>query len=177
MADRRRIGAGFYVLLFVIVVLTFALHEAGHWAMAEALGHDAFYGLNSAGVRAAVPERDALLITAAGPAVTVVQALVAFALVMAGAGRTAWVVLYAAAFMRFMATVVTLINPNDEARLGLAFGWGTWTLPLAMTLALGALAWIGARRLRLPWPVGPIAWAVASLAVSAVVGADMLLTR
>ena len=175
MATENRINWGFQIWLFVAVVLTFAVHEAGHWAVAELLGHEAYYGLNSAGVRGAAPDDHGLLITAGGPAVTALQALLALALILARESLAAYAVLYAAAFMRFMATVITIMNPNDEARLSLAFGLGTWTLPVVTVLVLVGLVWIGARRLGVSWKTNIVAYVVATLAVSAVVGADMLL--
>ncbi|MFT4954840.1 MAG: hypothetical protein ACI8U3_001214 [Brevundimonas sp.] len=175
MATEKRINWGFQIWLFVAVILTFALHEAGHWAVGELLGHEAYYGLNSAGVRGAVPDDHRLLITAGGPAVTALQALVALALVLARESLAAYAVLYAAAFMRFMAAVITIMNPNDEARLSLAFGLGTWTLPVVTVLVLVGLVWIGARRLGVSGKTNIVAYVVATLAVSGVVGADMLL--
>ena len=175
MATEKRINWGFHIWLFVAVILTFAVHEAGHWAVGELLGHEAYYGLNSAGVRGEVPDDHRLLITAGGPAVTALQALLALAMVLARESLAAYAVLYAAAFMRFMAAVITIINPNDEARLSLAFGWGTWILPVVTVLAMVGLVWIGARHLGVSWKTNLVAYVVATLAVSAVVGADMLL--
>ena len=108
-------------------------------------------------------------------AVTALQALLALAMVLARESLAAYAVLYAAAFMRFMAAVITIINPNDEARLSLAFGWGTWILPVVTVLAMVGLVWIGARHLGVSWKTNLVAYVVATLAVSAVVGADMLL--
>ena len=80
---RMRSGVGFYGLVFVAGFITFALHEGGHWLAAVLLGHDAFYGLNSAGARGTVSTVDHMIISAAGPAVTVAQALIALWLVRA----------------------------------------------------------------------------------------------
>lgn len=176
MTTKRRIGWGFHVWLFAGVVLTFALHEAGHWATGELLGYEAYYSLNSAGVRGQPADAGhQLLIIAGGPAITFLQALTALALVVTRSSLIAYAFLYAAAFMRFMAAVITLFNPNDEARLSLAFGWGTWTLPIVMVVVLTILTWIGGRRLGVSWKTNLIAYGVATLAVTAVVGADMLL--
>ena len=176
MTAKRRIGWGFQLWLFAAVVLTFALHEAGHWGTGELLGYEAYYGLNSAGVRGQPADAGhQLLIIAGGPAITVLQALTALALVIARSSLIAYAFLYAAAFMRFLATVITLFNPNDEARLSLAFGWGTWTLPVVTVLALTVLVWIGSRRLGVSWKTNLIAYGVATLAASAVIGADTLL--
>ncbi|MDI6626001.1 MAG: hypothetical protein QME55_14820 [Brevundimonas sp.] len=115
-----------------------------------------------------------MIISAAGPAVTVVQALVALWLVQARASAAAWVVLFWAAFMRFMATVISLFHPNDEARISEWLGWGMWTLPVLVTVGLFTLLAVGSVRLRVSWKTLILTWVVASVAVSAVVGLDML---
>ena len=173
--QRMRTGRGFYVLMFIAGFVTFVLHEGGHWLAALLLGHEAYFGLNSAGARGGVDTLDHMIISAVGPAVTVVQALVALWLVQARASPAAWVFLFWAAFMRFMATVISLFNPNDEARISEWLGWGEWTLPVLVTAALFGLLAIGSLRLRVSWRTLALSWVVASVAVSAVVGLDMAL--
>lgn len=172
---RMQTGWGFYGLVFIAGFVTFALHEGGHWLAALLLGHEAYFGLNSAGARGTVGTVDHMIISAAGPAVTVVQALVALWLVQARASAAAWVFLFWAAFMRFMATVISLFNPNDEARISEWLGWGMWTLPVLVTLGLFALLAVGSARLKVSWKTLALTWVVASVAVSAVVGLDVLM--
>lgn len=174
--QRMRTGPGFYALVFAAGFVTFALHEGGHWLAATLLGHEAFYGLNSAGARGVVGVTDQMIISAAGPAVTVVQALVALWLVQARASAAAWVFLFWAAFMRFMASVMSLFHANDEARISDWLGWGLWTLPVLVTVALFGLLAIGTVRLKMGWKTLALTWLVASVAVSAVVGLDRLIS-
>lgn len=175
--QKMRTGAGFYGLVFIAGFITFLLHEGGHWLAAMLLGHEAYFGLNSAGARGAVSTADHMMISAAGPAVTAVQALVALWLVQARASASAWVFLLWAAFMRFMASIISLFSPNDEARISEWLGWGLWTLPVIVTGALVLLLAIGSRRLRVSWKTLALTWVVASVAVSAVVGLDMVIPR
>ena len=172
-----RTGWGFYGLVFVAGFVTFAVHEGGHWLAAVLLGHEAYFGLNSAGATGSVGTVDQMIISAAGPAVTVVQALIALWLVQARGSAAAWVFLFWAAFMRFMATVISLFNANDEARISDWLGWGMWTLPVLVTVALVALLAVGTARLKVGWTTLVLTWLVASVAVSAVVGLDMLISR
>lgn len=173
--QRMRTGWGFYGLVFIAGFVTFALHEGGHWLAAVLLGHEAYFGLNSAGARGTVGTVDHMIISAVGPAVTAVQALVALWLVQARASAAAWIFLFQAAFMRFMATVISLFNPNDEARISEWLGWGMWTLPVLVTVALLGLLAVGSLRLRVGWKTLVLTWGVASIAVSAVVGLDMVM--
>ncbi|WP_292066211.1 hypothetical protein [Brevundimonas sp. UBA7664] len=173
--QRMRTGASFYGLVFIAGFITFALHEGGHWLAAVLLGHEAYFGLNSAGARGAVSAADHAIISAAGPAVTAVQALAALWLVQARASAAAWVFLFQAAFMRLMATVMTLFLANDEARISEWLGWGLWTLPVIVTVALFGLLAIGSVKLKVGWKALALTWLVASVSVSAVIGLDMLI--
>ncbi|MEJ6788784.1 hypothetical protein BrevBR_04475 [Brevundimonas sp. BR2-1] len=175
--QRMRTGAGFYGLVFIAGFITFALHEGGHWLAAILLGHEAYFGLNSAGARGAVSAADHAIISAAGPAVTVAQALIALALVQARGSAVGWIFLFQAAFMRLMATVISLFNPNDEARISEWLGWGPWILPVIVTAGLFALLAVGVQRLNVSWKTLALSWVVASVAVSAVVGLDMIMPR
>ena len=174
--QRMRTGAGFYGLVFAAGFITFALHEGGHWLAGTLLGHEAHYGLNGAGVRANVTWTHGMIIIAAGPAVTIAQGLIALWLVQARASAAAWVFLFWAAFMRFKATVITLWNPNDEARIGLELGLGPWPLPVVVTGGLFVLLAIGSRRLKMSWTTLALSWVVASVAASAIVGLDMVMS-
>jgi len=174
--QRVRTGAGFYGLVFVAGFITFAMHEGGHWLAGTLLGHEAHYGLNGAGVRANIPWTHGMIIIAAGPAVTILQGLIALWLVEARTSAAAWVFLFWAAFMRFMATLITLWNPNDEARIGLELGLGTWPVPAMVTAGLFALLIMGSRGLRMSGKTLALSWVAASVAASAIVGLDMVMS-
>jgi hypothetical protein len=173
--QRMRTGVGFYGLVVLAGFITFVLHEGGHWLTTILLGHEAFFGPNSSGPRAAVSAADHAVISAAGPLVTVVQAAIALWLVQTRSSQTAWIFLFWPAFMRLMATGISLFNPNDEARISEWLGWGLWTLPALVSAGLVALLVIGSRRLRVSWKTLALTWVAASVAVSAIVGLDMLL--
>ena len=177
MRNVRRVGIGFYPLLFVIALLTFALHEGAHWLAGITLGHDMVVSLNGSHATTSVPALDAMLISAAGPVVTLIQGILALSLVLMRKSLTAYGFLFFAAFMRLMAAGVSLLNPNDEARISLYFGMGPWILPLAIVAVLGVMTVIGSRHLRLSWQTHALAWLTASVAVSAIVGLDMVLTQ
>ena len=166
---RMRTGIGFYLLVFAAGFVTFALHEGGHWLAVQLLGYDGYFSLNRAGARDTVDGAHMVLITAAGPAVTILQGLLALALVQARRSAAAWVFLFWAAFMRLMATVISLWNPNDEARLSEHFGLGPWTLPAVVTLFLLGLLAIGSRWIGAGWRTLALSWLVASATITVIV--------
>ncbi|MEQ8934381.1 MAG: hypothetical protein RIE56_01145 [Amphiplicatus sp.] len=164
--DWRSIPAFALAALF-----TFVFHEGAHFAMGEALGYDMWVRLNSAGLAggayaSALHEN---LVSAAGPAATLLQGVVAFAAAMAWRSRTAFAFLFMALVIRFLAAGVSLFNPNDEARIGEWLGVGPWALFAAVISFLLLLAMVAGRRLDLGWKSYIFSWLVSSHLVAAVV--------
>jgi hypothetical protein len=167
-----KLKAPFYLWFVLVFLITNLIHEAGHWLMAAALGMDPRFGLNGVKYLAAQSDLQRALADAAGPLVTIVQGIVAYVVVRRSASIKAFAFLYAAAFMRMVASLVSLMYPNDEARLSMVFGLGKWTLPVLVAMALIVLAIQGSRRLGLTWKDHMVCYLVASLATSAIVGLD-----
>lgn len=174
MQINRRIGVRFYILFAIAAVLSYLLHEAAHWVVGTLLGYPMSFGINSVIPGKAMTGTDHLLMSAAGPAVTVLLGLGAFVLVLRRRTLIAYAILYFALFMRVVAAGVSLFNPNDEARISQALGLGLWTLPAAVILILLIPTVIASRHLRLSWKVNALAYGVSSLVAALVVGLDMV---
>ncbi len=174
MVRPRAAGLRFYATLAIAAIVTFALHEAGHWIAGVALGYDMVIRINEvvAAPGSLVAARDAFIITAAGPAATVLQAVLAFALIRTRDRLLAYPFLFAAWFMRFAAAFVSLFHPNDEARLSLELSWNMWLLPSVVVLGLLLLTWLGARRLRLGGAVNMASYVLCSVLFAAIVFGD-----
>lgn len=167
--------APFYLWFALVFLITNLVHEGAHWLMAAALGMDPRFGLNIVRYAPGAADWQRALADAAGPVVTIVQGIVAYMVVKRSASITAFAFLYAAAFMRAVAALVSVMHPNDEARLGMYLGLGKWTLPLLVAAGLIVLAARGSRRLGLGWKDHVLCYLTASLAVSAIVGVDRYL--
>lgn len=175
MRNIRRVGVGFYLLLAAAVLFTALIHEGAHWVAGTALGHQMTFNLNSVSPIEPVSMRDHLIISAAGPVVTVLQGLIAFVLILRRDVLGAYAFLFIAALMRVTATAVSVFNPNDEARISLELGMGQWTLPLIVCGVLVALTIVGSRKLRIGWKTNLLTYLVCTVGISAIVGLDMLL--
>ena len=175
MRNYRRVGATFYGVFALVAVATYLIHEAAHWLVGAALGYPVSYGINSVIPGSPMTTGDHILMSAAGPAVTVLTALIAFTIVLRRDSLTAYAVLYFALFMRVIAAGVSVFNLNDEARISDMLGLGPWTLPGIVILILLIPTVIASRHLRLSWKVNVLAYGVSSLVAAAVVGLDMIL--
>lgn len=125
-----------YVFIFVIVVvLSWILHELAHWAVGEYLGYEmritlnATYPLNGKYSR----DLDYQLISAGGVIFTLFEAILVFILMTFRNRIFLYPFLFTCFYMRLLATIISLFNPNDEARISEVLGWGKFTLPLIVT--------------------------------------------
>lgn len=171
---RARISWDFYVALLIVVVLTFLAHELAHWLAGTLLGYDMAVSLNGAAPRSGgfLSERDAFIVSGAGPLVTILQAVLAYWWTRRSNHPTAYALLFVAWFMRFAAAFVSLMHPNDEARMSLQLGWNMWVLPGLVVALLFALTWAASRHLRIGWKTNLAAYMLCSLAFAGIVFLD-----
>lgn len=137
--------------LLVVVVINL-VHEAGHGLAGKAMGYDVVVRTNHATIASGRFDSvtDGLTMSAAGPLLTIAIAVAAWWAARRGSVLAAGIVL-AALVSRFIAAVVSLNYPNDEARISIALGLGKWTLFGAVILLLGLLAASALRGKRLGW--------------------------
>lgn len=162
--------------MLLAVPLTFLLHEWAHWLAALALGYEPALRINSVYlVGGTYTPTDALLVSAAGPVVTLAQAVVVAVLL----GKTKSPYLYPFVFvpvlMRALAGGMNVINPNDEGRISEALGLGLYTLPLLMTGVLLVLVVYVARTHRYGWRLNAVTFALALAACSALILGDQIM--
>lgn len=167
----------FLLALVPAALLTALLHELGHWLAGTGLGNEMRMSLNAARPVAGYgAEWHAWVVTAAGPAVTLVQAAVAWRLSRRRPGS-----LWLFAFLltplvyRAMAMAMNVLNPNDEGRLSRDLGLGLYTLPALVCALLLWLVADAAHRGRLGWSRPLVGAVVAAHLLGAVVLIDIAL--
>ncbi len=161
-----------YIPVFAFVTLaTFVLHEGAHWAIGEALGYDMWVRVNSAGLVTGdyVNDWHRSLVSIAGPVVTIAQGVIGYILVWVRRSYAAFIVLFTALMMRVLASVVSLNNLNDEARVSEAMGMNMWVLPGVVVGSLLLLTIFAGVKLRLGWRSWIFCWIAASLCLMGVV--------
>ena len=142
-----------YVLVTALSVLaTFLLHEYAHWLVGELLGNDMRMRLNVAYPVAGnyLQPWHATVISAAGPIITILQALLVFILLQKRSTHLLFPFLLTPLVMRFLAMVMNVINPNDEGRISESLGLGLFTLPLIVCGVLFVLVYRASRQRRYP---------------------------
>ena len=172
MLKKNRLNARFSLVLFAVGIATFAVHEFAHWIAGVALGYEMLASPNHVWPTGDVHHADAALISAAGPLVTISQGVLGYFLVRSHRSLFGFALLYMAFFTRLLAAAVSILNPNDEARISSYLGYGQWTVPAVVVTALFVLTHLASRRLNLSFRDQFLCYVAASFAVSLVVGID-----
>ncbi len=130
------------------VAFTWLIHELGHWMAGTLLGYEMKMTLNQAGLVEGgyTPAWHSLVVTAAGPVVTILQACIVFAIFRKTSNVALYPLLFVPFYMRLLAGAINFIHLNDEGKLSLALGVGTYTLPALVSLALLTLVIKASRR-------------------------------
>lgn len=162
----------FYIKLFLVGLATFAIHEFCHWGAGVLLGYEMVITPNRAYATSSTSFVHAQIISFAGPLVTYFQALLGYMLITRRQAVLGFALLYMAFYMRFVAALISLIKPNDEARISQALGMGTWTLSIVVVFALFTLVFFASRDLKLSARDQIFCYLTASVVVAIVVGAD-----
>ena len=130
--------AKYVFIIAVAVFCSFFFHELAHWAAGELLGNKMGMSLNSTYPVSGsyIKSWHQIVIDAAGPMLTILQAIV-FYLIVKRTGNKMWYPFLLMAFVeRFLAMALTFINPNDEARISQSLGLELFTLPLLVSTFL-----------------------------------------
>ncbi len=154
------------------MLLGFMIHEAAHFFVGEILGYDMFVSINKAGLAdggAYTTEFQAQFVAMAGPITTYFEAIVGLLLIYAFKAKWVFPFVFFALMMRIMATVVSLSNPNDEARVSEWLGIGMWALPLIAIAGLFIITLLASRHLNLDWKRWVFSWLVISAGITAII--------
>jgi len=150
----KKVSFGYILVTFVAVLGTWILHEFAHWLTSELLGYQAIMRFNTVsplGEEAQLPWHS-VVISSSGPIITVVQALIIYLfLQLKGWNKYLYPFLFTTFYMRLLAGFMNIINLNDEGRIGVFLGIGTFTLPVIVSGSLFLMVYLVAMKYKLTW--------------------------
>ena len=119
--------------------------------MGEALGYKMGMTLNAAYPLSGImnSEQDKYLVSAAGPAFTILQALVFYILLLRGRSLFLYPLLFTPLYMRLLAGVMNVFVLNDEGHISQSVGIGTYTLSIMICLLIGLMVYHVSKRRQL----------------------------
>jgi hypothetical protein len=133
-----------------IAFFSYLFHEFGHWSIGEILGNRMAYRLNGAwpvNVHYINPKHS-LYSSIAGPAFSLLQALIALLFIEKFNTKYAFPFLFFPLFMRFFSLAFGGFNKQDEARISASLGFGTYTVAIIVILISILIIWRGAYKLK-----------------------------
>jgi len=131
-----------FLLFIPVAYISYLFHEFGHWIIGEILGNDMAYSLNYVWPKDGyyINESHNLYVSIGGPAFTILLSI--FFLIII----EKYITIYAYPFvifqmvLRFFSLVFGGFNKQDEARISLILGLGTYTVGIIVLLILFLIA-------------------------------------
>ena len=153
MTDKR-ISFSYILAAIAAVVFTWLIHEFAHWLTSELLGYETLMRMNGTSTvkGEGVTHWHKIFISASGPLVTIFQGLIVFAILKTkNWNKYLYLFLFIALYMRLLAGLMNVINPNDEGRISAFLDIGIFTLPLIVNGLLFFMVYKISRKYDLTW--------------------------
>jgi hypothetical protein len=172
-----RVGTNYTLVCGIAVLMTFMLHEFSHWLMGVLLDNKMGMTMNNAFPLSGrfVRPSDTMVVGAAGPLFTLLQAILFFFLLYRINNIYFYPFLFAPLYMRVLAGIMNVFNLNDEGRVGSELGIGTYTLSLAVCLVLYGMVFIISKKNRYPLKFNLVNLLLVLLLSSVLILADQFL--
>ena len=127
-----------FILFIAVAYFSYLFHEFGHWVIGEALGNEMTYSLNYVWPKGGhyLNKSHNLYVSIGGPLFTILLAI--FSLLVIEIFSTIYVypILFFQFVMRFFALVFGGFAEQDEARISIILGIGTYTVGIIVLLIL-----------------------------------------
>ncbi len=151
---QKKIGFKYILIITVAVLFTWLLHEFAHWVVYRILGFEALMTLNK--VSNLSPTKltveQSIITSAAGPLITVVQAVIAFSFLQLNRWSSyVYPFLFVAFYMRLVAGLMNFKMLNDEGRISEFLEIGTFTIPVLVSSLLFFMVYYISKKHRLHW--------------------------
>jgi hypothetical protein len=151
MTDKK-ITLKYSLACFGAVLFTWIIHEFTHWITYTSLGYEAIMTLNTVSPIKGQEPNDwhKIYVSASGPLITIVQAVIVYLLLMKKRWhKSVYPLLFTPLYMRVLAGLFNFINPNDEGRISEFLGIGLFTLSIIVSVCLFFLVYKVSKRYEL----------------------------
>jgi hypothetical protein len=138
MTVDKKILVRLYLLFIPVAYFSYLFHEFGHWIAGEFLGYDMTYSLNYVWPKEGhyLDESHNLYVSIGGPAFTILLAVVSLLIIEKYLTIYVYPVLFFQFVLRFFSLLFGGFHQQDEARIALIMGVGTYTVGIIVLLIL-----------------------------------------
>ena len=176
---KRPINIQLILAIGIFVFLSFFFHELAHYLMGTLLGYDMTMTLNSVTLAEGTYAHDweRQLVSAAGPIFTILTAIIFYYVLRKKDNTYVYILLFIAFIQRFLASGISFVNPNDEARISAALGIGKMTLPILVSILLFGMVYKVASTYKYHWKFNLINYFIISFFIAALVFTDQMMIK
>jgi hypothetical protein len=159
-----------------VAFFSYLFHELGHWSVGEILGNKMVYRLNGVWPEGGkyVNPLHGLYSSIAGPAFSILQALIALLLIEKYKSIYLFPLLFFPLFFRFFSIFFGGFAKQDEARISSLLGIGYYTVAIIVIAISILIIWRGARKLNLSFKQVNLFILLSTLCDLIVIGTDAL---
>lgn len=131
-SSRNPIDVKFFLLFIPVAYGSYLFHELGHWSVGELLGNRMVYSLNYVWPREGhyVQESHGLYVSIGGPLFSVLQAVLALLIIEKLTAQYAYPIAFFPMFNRFFSLLLGGFSKQDEARISILMGTGTYLVAI-----------------------------------------------
>jgi hypothetical protein len=138
-------------ILLLAAYASYIFHEFGHWLFGTLMGYEMVMSLNNTWLRSGsfLKESHSLYFVIGGPAFTILQAMLALAVIEKCKGLFAYPFLLFPLVLRMLSWTLGNFSMQDEAVISTMLGLKIHIVAIVVGLILLALVWRGSRTLEL----------------------------
>ena len=136
--SQKPIDVRFFLLFIPVAYISYLFHEFGHWSVGEILGNRMVYSLNYVWPKDGhyLRQSDGLYVSIGGPGFSVLQAVIALLIIEKFGTLYAYPFAFIPMFNRFFSDLFTGFSNQDEARIAVLMGTGTYLVAIIVLAML-----------------------------------------
>jgi hypothetical protein len=134
----KPIDVRFFLLFIPVAYFSYLFHEFGHWSVGEILGNRMVYSMNYVWPRDGhyLQQSHDLYVSIGDPAFSVLQAVIALLIIEKFGALYAYPFAFIPMFNRFFSDLLGGFSKQDEARIAVLMGTGTYLVAIIVLAIL-----------------------------------------
>lgn len=134
----RPVDVRFFLLFVPVAYFSYLFHEFGHWSVGEILGNRMVYSLNYVSPEDGryLQQNHDVYVSIGGPGFSVLQAVIALLIIEKYRARFAYPFVFFPMFNRFFSVLLGGFSKQDEARIAVLLGTGTYLVAIIVLAIL-----------------------------------------
>ena len=136
--SQKPLDVRFFLFFIPVAYISYLFHEFGHWSVGEILGNRMVYSLNNVWPQDGhyLRQSHEVYVSIGGPGFSVLQAVIALLIIEKFGTLYAYPFAFIPMFNRFFSDLFTGFSNQDEARIAVLMGTGTYLVAILVLAML-----------------------------------------